>query len=228
MTKLNSDELNSSRNKNSMYLEAYEGIKDAIINLHLSPGEFLSENNLAKALDMSRTPVREALKKLANEGLVQIIPGKGVSVAPVSIKDLKEIYEIRKSLECLALNTSLNRITAEELDELENKWMNLIGSLKNNDDADWSQISRYDNQFHSMIVNKCDNDRLKAFVKILKQQILRYQVMAAKALGDAEETANQHLKIIELMKKRDLESLKVLLEEHFDSSEQSIINSNII
>lgn len=228
MTKLNSDELNSSRNKISMYLEAYEGIKEAIINLHLSPGEFLSENNLAKALDMSRTPVREALKKLSNEGLVQIIPGKGVSVAPVSIKDLKEIYEIRKSLECLALNTSLNRITTEELDELESKWMNLISLLKNNEDVDWRQVSRYDNQLHSMIVNKCDNDRLKDFVKILKQQILRYQVMAAKALGNAEETVNQHLKIIELMKKRDLESLKVLLEEHFDSSEQSIINSDII
>lgn len=226
MSKLNSNELFDLRNKSNMYLEAYEEIKDAIINLRFSPGEFLSENSLAKALNMSRTPVREALKKLANEGLVCIIPGKGVSVAPVSVKDLKEIYEIRKSLECLALKTSLERITLKQLDELESKWLKLSALLQNKGDVDWLLISSYDSQLHSLLVDQCDNERLKYFLQILKQQILRYQLMAAKALGDADETIKQHLEIIALMKVKDLDKLKKLLVEHFDMSEQSIINSN--
>lgn len=226
MSKLNSNELLYLRNKSNMYLEAYEEIKDAIINLRFSPGEFLSENSLAKALNMSRTPVREALKKLANEGLVCIIPGKGVSVSPVSVKDLKDIYEIRKSLECLALKTSLERITLKHLDELESKWLKLSALLQNKGDVDWLLISSYDSQLHSLLVDQCDNERLKLFLQILKQQILRYQLMAAKALGNADETIKQHLEIIALLKIKDLDNLNKLLVEHFDRSEQSIINSN--
>ncbi|MDZ4133060.1 MAG: FCD domain-containing protein, partial [Dethiobacteria bacterium] len=86
----------------------------------------------------------------------------------------------------------------------------------------------YDNRLHTLIVVKCDNDRLKYFVKILNQQILRYQFLAAKALDNANETIQQHFQIIDLLKKKDLTGLTKLLKEHLESSAQYILDRNIL
>ena len=97
----------------------FETLRDAIIKQVLKPGERLMEIQLADEMGVSRTPVREAIRKLELEGLVVMVPRKGAYVAGVSMKDIHEVYEVRAALEMLAVSLAAERITDEELDALE-------------------------------------------------------------------------------------------------------------
>ena len=97
----------------------FETLRDAIITQVLKPGERLMEIQLADEMGVSRTPVREAIRKLELEGLVIMVPRKGAYVAGVSMKDIHEVYEVRAALEMLAVSLAAERITDEELDALE-------------------------------------------------------------------------------------------------------------
>ena len=97
----------------------FETLRDAIIRQVLKPGERLMEIQLADEMGVSRTPVREAIRKLELEGLVVMVPRKGAYVAGVSMKDIHEVYEVRSALEMLAVTLAAERITDEELDALE-------------------------------------------------------------------------------------------------------------
>ena len=103
----------------------FETLRDAIITQVLKPGERLMEIQLADEMGVSRTPVREAIRKLELEGLVVMVPRKGAYVAGVSMKDIHEVYEVRSALEMLAVTLAAERITEEELDALERQVLRL-------------------------------------------------------------------------------------------------------
>lgn len=210
-----------------MSTTAYEKIRDAIIFSEIAPGEFLSENSIAKALNMSRTPVREAIKKLSNEGLVTLVVGRGGYVSSLSRKDLSDVYGLRGVLECMALETSLKNISNVELNEMEKSWLLLSELLGKGEEVDWNKMSRYDNRLHSLIVERSENSRLIYFMKILNLQILRYQYLAAKVLGDASETIRQHLEIIDFIRANELTGARYNLQEHIRSSEEVIQKANV-
>lgn len=202
---------------------AYKQIKEAIIYTQFKPRDSLSENMLASVLEMSRTPVREALKELANEDFVEILPGKGAFVKPISLKDLREIYELRVLLEGEAARSAVANITDNEITELERVWTSFLARANNGEELSWETISRHDNQLHNLIINKCDNNRLKAFMALLKEHNLRYQFLAAKALGYPKETIRQHLEIINLIKNKENERLPEVLKKHIEFSKDIII-----
>lgn len=202
---------------------AYERIKEAIVFAKISPGSALSENALANALDMSRTPVREALKMLAQDGLVDIIPGMGAFARDVSIKDLEEICELRMVLECQAAKTAIKNITDSEIKAEEDIWLGFMEKVKRGEHIDWETLSRYDNKFHFLLINKCDNSRLIAIMNTLMDQSLRYQVMAAQALNNAEETIRLQLEVISLLKERNADKLVENLKDHIEGTKDIII-----
>lgn len=192
---------------------AYEEIKDAIVHGKMRPGDYLGEGALAQALEMSRTPVREALKRLASENLVEITP-KGAFVKEVSPQDIEEIYELREVLECLAVQTAVRNITQEEMDQLESRGRSLKEELKAGGPVDWRAVSKWDNDLHALIISKCTNSYLKQFMGILNRHILRYQLLAAQALSDPENTIRQHLEMIALIRQGDPERLTTVLRAH--------------
>lgn len=202
---------------------AYEQIKEAIVYAKFKPGECLSENMLAEVLEMSRTPVREALKELTNEDLVEIVPGRGVIVKDISRKNLKEIFELRKVLECLAAETAIANLTEAEILNLENDWLTIMTKINQGEKVAWEHVSRCDNKLHSTIINNCDNSYLKDFMKVLNQQILRYQLLTAQALDDVKDTVRQHLEIIKLLKERDPGALIPVLRKHIELAERIIL-----
>lgn len=202
---------------------AYERIKEAIVFAKIKPGSALSENALANALDMSRTPVREALKMLAQEGLVDIVPGLGAFAREVSVKDLEEICELRMVLECQAAKTAIKNITDSEIKAEEDTWLGFMEKVKRGEHIDWETLSRYDNKFHSFLINKCDNSRLIAIMNTLMDQSLRYQVMAAQALNNAEETIRLQLEVISLLKERDPDKLAENLKQHIEGTKEIIL-----
>lgn len=219
-------EVLSSQKKCSLSRKAYEQIKEAIVWAKFKPGECLSENMLARVLEMSRTPVREALKELSREGLVEILPGRGAFVKGVSLKDLKDVYELRGVLECLAAQTAIANITDEEIAGMKEVWLAVLADNRWEKVA-WERISKLDNQFHNMIINKSDNFLLRDFMALVNQKILLYQQLSAQALGDVEDTVRQHLEIIDLIKARDIEKLIPTLAGHIEKAARNVILKEI-
>ncbi|MEW5783904.1 MAG: GntR family transcriptional regulator [Bacillota bacterium] len=214
------------KNKKNLGQEAYKEIKEAIIMGKLKPGEVLSENMLAKALGMSRTPIRDALKELLNEDLVEAIPGKGAFVKNIEVVDLLEIYEIREVLECMAAKTAVFKITAEEIQELENTWNGFLEKINNGGTVELEAVALADNKLHNLFIEKCSNKRLKDIIGILYQQVLRYQLISAQLLGSTKTTIKEHLEIIETMKEKDVEKIVSLLIKHIQWS-RSIVERDL-
>ncbi|WZL72524.1 GntR family transcriptional regulator [Clostridiaceae bacterium 35-E11] len=201
---------------------AYETIKNSIMNNEIKPGDYLSENLLAQTLGMSRTPIREAIKVLASEGLVEIHNGVGVFVKHVTTKEIHELFEVRAALECTALHSSLKYITDDEISDIEEGWLELKRKIDQGEKIDIDIISDYDSRLHSLIVNKCDNAYLKEIMSSIKLKIKRFQRMSARALGNEKETLNQHLEIINYMKEKDVDKLSKLLRIHIEKAAENI------
>jgi DNA-binding GntR family transcriptional regulator len=215
-----------SNRKSNLARTAYDQIKEAIIYAKFKPGDSLSENMMAKVLGMSRTPVREALKELAREDLVEILPGRGVYVKDISLKELKDLYELRGVLECLAAETAVHNTGSQELSEMEEEWLAVLGHYRQGQ-VDWETISNLDNKFHRMIINKSDNNQLREFMGLANQKILRFQLLSARALGDVEDTVRQHLEIIDLLKIKDRGKLIQVLAGHIEMAARNIIMTEI-
>ena len=214
------------KSKYNLARVAYEQIKEAIIYAKFKPGDTLSENMLASVLGMSRTPVREALKELAREDLVEVLPGRGVYVKDISLKELKDIYEMRAVLECLAVKTAIANISDDEIAGMKKSWVSILDHNRQGKVA-WEQISNLDNMFHRMIIDKSDNVSLREIMSLVNQKILRFQLLSAQALGDVEDTVRQHLAIIELIETRDAEKLVPVLALHIEEAARNVILKEI-
>ena len=125
---------------NRLPQRAYEWIKDAILEGRLKEGEPLSENRLAQEISISRTPIREALRNLEQDGFVRMVPGKGAFVAGISMEDVKEIYDIRILLEPLAARTAADRIPPEALDAAARDWEALRERHRRGEALTWEQV----------------------------------------------------------------------------------------
>lgn len=110
---------------NRLWVKAYNWIKNAIDDGYLKVGEPLSENRLSKEIGVSRTPVREALRALTQEGYVDIVPGRGAFVSELSLEDAKEIYDIRRLLDPFAALSAIQRIPDDEIGALEKAWRDI-------------------------------------------------------------------------------------------------------
>ena len=197
---------------------AYIELRKDIYKNKIKPGDCLSENLIAKELNMSRTPVREALRMLENEDLIEIKDGIGIYVKTISFKDIKDIFEVRKALETLALKTSINRITDEEITKLEKKFTDLMVEFENGINVPMDKFVAVDWELDELMVKKCNNDYVISIISDIKAKIIRYQYMSYEALNDVKESTSQHLKILSLMKNRDLEELVYVNEKHIEWS----------
>ena len=128
----------------------FKTLRQAILKGELEPGERLMEIQLAERLGVSRTPIREAIRKLELEGLVLMIPRKGAEVAKISESNLRDVLEVRRSLEELAIDLACQRITAEELESLNKAEVDFKAAIGN---GDAMQIAQTDEQFHEIIYN---------------------------------------------------------------------------
>nr|WP_312579000.1 GntR family transcriptional regulator [Sedimentibacter sp.] len=197
---------------------AYLELKKDIYKNKIKPGDCLSENLIAKELNMSRTPVREALRILESEGLIEIKDGIGIYVKTISFKDIKDIFEVRRALETLALKTSINRVTDEEITNMERKFNYLFDQYKSGIDVEMDKFVAVDWELDELIVKKSNNNYIITIMGDIKAKIIRYQYMSYEALNDVEESTAQHMKILSLMKDRNLDELIKVNERHIEWS----------
>lgn len=204
------------------WTKAYEWIRDAIESRELEMGTPLPENQLAREIGVSRTPIREALRSLEQDGYVKIIPQKGAFVSEISLEDLKEIYDIRKLLEPFAALSAVNRIPEEEIDEMERGWKALKKAAMAGE-VDLTRVSEMDLLLHLTITKYATNKRIGSIITTYHAQIKRFQKLSAQSLSNIHETIGQHLEILEKLRERDARGLSSLLYEHIAKSESNIM-----
>ncbi len=189
----------------------YEAIRRGILLGNLSPDERLMEMHLAKDLGVSRTPVREALRLLEADGLVEVIPNKGAVVARISLRDLLEVMEVRLALEHLAVRKACGSITLLQLNQMRSALNRFRVSLEKNDRA---ESARSDEEFHRIIDDAAQNRILSALLTQIREQVFRYRIESLKAEDTHRELVRQHEEILEALEKRDEERAQACMEEH--------------
>ncbi len=198
----------------------FNTLRDAIVSGELKPGERLMEVSLAEKMGVSRTPVREAVRKLEMEGLVKMTPRRGTHVAEISVKDIIDVLEIRAALDKLATKLAANRIRPEGIRQLENIHRQYKAALEK---ENLSAAIKKDVEFHEAIYNASGNPKLVSVAGNLREQIYRFRVIYMKDFSNAEDVLEEHENILEAMRKGDALKAGNMAEEHIMHQQQSII-----
>jgi len=197
-----------------------ETLREAIVNSVLKPGERLMEIQLAEELGVSRTPVREAIRKLELEGFVIMIPRRGTYVADLSIKDINEVFEIRTALDVLAAGLAAERITDDELEVMERILVQIGEYIDQNE---LEPIVDLDSQFHDILYKACRNDRLVGIINNLREQFTRFRTISMAFPGRIQNTLEEHSRLVEAIAARDVDLAQQLAREHMENSEQTLL-----
>lgn len=200
----------------------FKTLREAIITGDLKPGERLMEIKLANELGVSRTPVREAIRKLELEGLVIMTARKGAEVAPINEKDLKEVLEIRKALESLACQIACKNADDESIEKLRKANEAVLKAVK---DSDVDMIIKTDVEFHEIIYGITQNQRLIQMLHQLKEHIFRYRAEYIKEMKNRHSIVDEHNRIIEAIIDANVRNAKREIERHIEVQEKYILNT---
>ncbi|MEG2213105.1 MAG: GntR family transcriptional regulator [Clostridiales bacterium] len=209
------DTNNGNSNKNRKNIIAYEQIKAMIMNNELKSGDLISENQLAARLKMSRTPIREAIKGLSSEGLVDVQRGIGIRIKHVTLREMHEIYPLRNVLEAYAIQQAAERLLPQQLDEMTQRWLTLREKICNHRPYTTAEILELDEQTHAMFINHAGNETLKQLIDTLKLKIHRFQMISTTMANNDIRTVDQHIELIAAIKAKNLPIACRLLEAHF-------------
>ncbi|WP_265445950.1 GntR family transcriptional regulator [Acetivibrio straminisolvens] len=200
----------------------FDTLREAIIAGELKPGERLMEVKLAEKMGVSRTPVREAIRKLELEGLVEMLPRKGAHVAELSAKDIMDVLEVRATLDGLATALAAERITDEEIKELEHIQSQFL-AYANKDNLQGS--IKKDVEFHELIYRASRNERLIQIANNLREQIQRFRVIYLKDYSNPKELIKEHQYILEAISTRDKIAAQEYAQKHINHQETAIIKA---
>lgn len=199
----------------------FNTLRDAILTGKLVPGERLMENQLAEKLGVSRTPVREALRMLELENLVELVPRKGAQVLDMSEKDIINILEVRSALEGLATSVACKKMTKEDLQQLKNMEVDFEKAVAENDVEHFVDI---DEDFHDLIFAATENDKLINIFRNLRIQLYRYRMAQAKNNETSMSTiVAHHRSIIRAIENHDAEEGASIAQGHIKYQTESIL-----
>jgi GntR family transcriptional regulator, rspAB operon transcriptional repressor len=199
---------------NSLVVKAYEQIKEKIITLYFLPGQYLNEAAISSLLDVGRTPVHQALQRLALEGLVEIMPRKGVVVLPDSISEIIKILESRAAVEAELAKAAADHISADDGKELV-ALANATRHTRSGPGMD--DFIACDRAFHRKLAECSGNSVLSDFAQQLHERSIRYWYLHLWQTMDVQATTRQHATIAEAIARHDGERAAAAMREHIDS-----------
>lgn len=195
-------------------------LRRAILLGELKPGERLMEIHLADRLGVSRTPIREAIRKLELEGLVTMVPRKGAEVAQITEKSMNDVLEVRRALDALCAELACDRITAEGLETLRLACESFESAVRT---ADAKEIAHADVALHDIIVRATGNQRLIQLVNNLSEQMYRYRFEYIKDTSQHETLVEEHRIIYQSIVNKDKRTAAEAAKTHIDNQEKAII-----
>ena len=200
----------------------FNTLRQAILRGELKPGERLMEIQLANKLGVSRTPIREAIRKLELEGLVLMIPRRGAEVAEITEKSLRDVLEVRGALEELAVKLACQKITDAEILELRAAEKEFELALKSGDVTKYAEA---DVKFHDVIYHATNNQRLIQLLFNLREQMYRYRVEYLKRQDAHGNLLAEHKQIIETIAARDMDAAVDAVCQHIDNQVSAVIDT---
>jgi DNA-binding GntR family transcriptional regulator len=204
--------------------KTYEYLKSNILSGRFKPGERLAEERLSEELGVSRTPVREALHKLEQDGLIEPLGGRGFCIPKDSLEEIEDLFEIRTVLEGYTLKIICDRITDEQIAALE-------GILKNTDDAlrrkRIDEVFQWNTQFHDTLHGMvADKRRFHSLIVNMRKYVLRYRKDTLQYLGAAKRASEGHRQIILALKLRDPELCERVMRIHIRQSKEDALQTH--
>lgn len=198
----------------------FNSLREAILTGTLKPGERLMEIHLAQTLGVSRTPVRDAIRKLENEGLAVMVPHKGAEVAKITKKQLLNVLEVRKALETLAVQSACMHMSKEEMNRLERTHLKVKEMAEK---KDLKAVAKADVHFHDSIYAAADNETLLQILNDLSQQMYRYRIEYLKNVKNYTIIVQEHEAILQAIRKMDKEHAVRLVRQHITNQEKGIL-----
>lgn len=195
--------------------QIYKKIRSMIIGGGLKPGDAINEVAIAEALGVSRTPVREAVKRISDEGLVKVLAQTGTFVAPISRADLEGAYFIRRALEMESARRAAEKLAPEGAEVLED---NIAGHRLAISRGKFTHAIQLDDVFHRTIAEICGFPVIWRAIDISKAQMDRGRHLAIPKAGYGEQTIEQHEAILDALKRHDAEGAAQAMERHLETS----------
>ena len=198
--------------------KAYQLIRHKIITLELPPLTSIDEQVLMEDLQLGRTPIREALQRLAVEDLVFFAPRRGIFVSEISITDLQKIFEARLVLEGFCARLAAQRATAEQLARMDD----IVAGLDKVDGKESRALMAVDEAFHEWLYDAADNKFVADTLRRLHALSFRLWHLVLDRLGNVREAMEQHVEIADAVKARDGVRAEVLIQRHISEFQQEI------
>ncbi|MCD8082083.1 MAG: GntR family transcriptional regulator [Clostridiales bacterium] len=200
----------------------FNTLRQAILKGELEPGERLMEIQLANRLGVSRTPIREAIRKLELEGLVLMIPRKGAEVAKISEKNLRDVLEVRRSLDELAIELACQRMTEDDIRNLEKAQEAFIHAIEN---GDAMMMAEADEHYHDVIYEGTGNSRLVQILNNLRENLYRFRLEYIKDEEKRQILIMEHENILKAIRSRHIEEAKLAIREHVVNQEITVLKN---
>jgi DNA-binding GntR family transcriptional regulator len=198
--------------------KAYRLLKHKIVTLELEPLAVIDDSGLADELGIGRTPIREALHRLAAEGLIIVAPRRGMFVADISITDLSKIFQVRMEMEGFCARLAAARITPARIAQMEST----IESLRTMDSPSGRELMDVDERFHGLLYEAADNEFLAEMLNRLHAHSCRLWHLVLHRLGDVRPAIEQHARILEALEARDADGAESLVREHIADFQKRI------
>jgi len=209
--------------KYSLRGRVFQKIRDDILSGKYKDHEELKEVAIGEELGVSRTPVREAFRQLELEGLIQIIPNKGAYVTGITVKDVKDIYMIRSRLEGLCARWATEKITKEQLEEMEeNVYLAEFHASKGHMD----QMAELDNRFHEILYEASDSKMLEHLLKDYHNYVLRVRRRTL-STGRGSVSNDEHRKILEAIKDKNADLAEELAHQHMINAFDNMVKNGL-
>lgn len=201
---------------------AYEQLKHAIITGEIPAGSRIVETVYAEQLHISRTPLREALRKLERDGLVEYVLHRGVVVRAFTINDIDEIFTIRNAMMMLILPSIVENVNGEALSALRNilKEMDIA-----QEKADADALAIQNRSFHRTLEHLSDKIRILRVIESQEEYIIRFSSLTIASIVRRSNAHQEHHQMVDLLEKRDLEGLKILMHHHLEESKETCLQA---
>ena len=202
--------------------QAYQIIKQDIVSCSLKPGQLIAQSELTAAYDVGITPIREALRQLAQEGFVQSVPRLGYIVSLITVKDVEEIFEMRLLLETAAVKLAVSQASDEQLSALRNE-ADFTYTFK--DPKSYSEFLKQNAKFHHQIAWLSGNKRLASTVEKTLNELNRVFHLGLDYRDSAEEMHQDHIQLAHALSSRDADAAETIIRSEIERSRERVLKA---
>lgn len=214
----------TTRKPSSLAEDAYDQLRREIVECDLAPGLRLTEAVIAKRLGLGKTPAREALRRLTLEGLVQVAPRHGYFVAPITLRDVQELFGLRLIVEPASLELAIHRLTRADLEALER--LSRVGYTPG-DRGSIRAFQRANTMFHLSFARASGNRRLESLLERLLTESERLINHGVQLSPQSEDTLREHRQLLEAARAKDAETARQIAVAHLQATERMVVGSLI-